>query len=92
MTQAFELLASGKIIDALLTVYTTPLGVGFYFLILVLTLTMVYLKTQSIRAVSITFLIMASMTIPFIRVSQFQAILYFLLAVGIAIIIYKLFR
>ena len=92
MTTAFDLLATGKLLEALISIYTTPLGVGFYFILVFLTLTMVYLKTQSIRAVGISLLLMSTLTIPFIRVGRFQGILYFLLAISIAIAIYKVFR
>ena len=92
MTQAFELLMNGQILNAIISVYTTPLGSGFYFLLLILTVAMVYIKTQSIRVVGLVMLVMSAMVIPYIRVGMFQGVMFFLLAISIAMIIYSLMR
>jgi len=92
MTDAWTLLVQGKILEAILSVYTTPLGAIFYFWVLILTLGMIFLKSQSLRSVGVTFLLISASVIPFIRIGLLQGILFFFLASTIALLIYLLVK
>jgi len=89
---AWTLLIQGKILEALISVYTTPLGEIFYFLLIFLFMTMVYLKTQSIGYMALVMLLMSGMAVPYVKVGTHRFILFFLIALGLAMIFYKVLK
>jgi len=84
------LIEQGKIIEAVLAVFTTPLGMWFYVIMIFLLEIMIYMKTQDVTLPAIVGLIIAATSLAFLPV-EVHKVAYGLLALSITVILYKVF-
>jgi hypothetical protein len=78
------------IIEAVLAVFTTPLGAWFYVIMIFLIEIMIYMKTQDVTLPAIVGLIISAASLAFLPV-EVHKVAYGLLALSIAVILYKVF-
>jgi len=93
MVDTFALLTQGKILDAVIGVYTNafmPYGEFFYMFTLFIGLTLVYMKTENFGTVGVIGFMIAGAVLAFIPV-QFHNMAYSILYVSLGIIIYYAF-
>lgn len=92
----WNLLTAGKFFDAVIASYTSILGAWFYFLILFLSMVMIYIKTTNFGTTVLTGMIILAGFLPFAAtlsgVTFVLPLIYGLIVLGIAIILYKLFK
>lgn len=93
MVDTFALLTQGKVVDAVIGVFTNslaPFGDFFYMFVLFIGLSMVYMKTENFGTVGVIGFTIAAAVLAFIP-SQFHQMAYSLLYLALAIIAYWMF-
>jgi len=93
----WTMLTQGNIIGAVLSSYTNVLGVWFYFLVLLLGMVMIYMKTQNFGTTMITAMLALAGSYSAITLGAISGILpagseYYVgiaIALGMAVIFYK---
>lgn len=91
MATPWELLISGKVLDAVVNTYTGVMGEMFYALIIMFGLTLVYIKTKNIGVVGVIALLVGGSVVTLLPAVA-QRFFYLLLVFGIAVTIYKVFK
>lgn len=92
----WNMITQGDIMGAVLSSYTTTLDVYFYYLVLFMTMFMIYIKIQNFPNTILIGIIVGGAFIPFAATfSTFATVLgivYFMIALMISIIFYRLFK
>lgn len=93
--QPFTDIISGKIIEAIIGVYTGvfPAGFGnvFYVIVMFVGLSLLYIKTQNWGTVAIVGLLISSVTLPFIM-AEWHMIAFVFMFLGFLGIFYMIFK
>ena len=87
----WALLTGGDMWGAITSVYTIPLGFWFYAIIMLFTMGMVQLKTQNFSITTIIGIMVSAAAIPFMPEYTY-GIINVMMALGIMMILYKLFK
>lgn len=82
---------SGDFIGASVNSYTTVMGVWFYIIVMLTTMTMIQLKLKNFGTTAIMGILISAAVIPWMPEFTYHLILV-MLALGVAGIMYKLFR
>ena len=86
------MLIKGRVADAVIGVYTTPLGLWgslFYALVIMIGLIMIYIKTNNFVTTGVVGLLIGALTLSYLPM-EFHGVAYVLLAFGFAISFYKI--
>jgi hypothetical protein len=91
MVDLMTLLASGHIIEAIFGAYTGAMGNWFFLAIFGLGLTMLYIKTKNFEGTVILGAFIIVPKILSILVPEVHPMIYFMAALAVTIILYKIF-
>ena len=88
----WDQLITGQFIEAIVAGYTNAMGVEiFYSLVAFIAFSLIYFRTKNIGTVAVTGLLVGGSLFVLLP-PDVQRIAYFIMAISIAIIIYKLFK
>ena len=82
---------SGDILGSVIQTQTNIAGIWFYALIMLMTMTMIQMKSQNFGVTTIIGILISAAIIPFMPENTFFIIII-MIALGIALILYKLFK
>ena len=91
MVDTWDLLTSGQLVEAVIGAYTNVMSMFFYGIIIFIALGIIYMKTQNIGTVAITCLLIGGAILT-VMPPEIVNLSYILMAFGITVIFYKLFR
>jgi len=91
VNESWNLLTSGKIVEAFLNAHTALMGSWFYALMAFLAMLMIYMKTQNFGTTIVTGMIITAMMIQFLPAATHMMITIFI-ALGITVVLYLLFK
>ena len=84
-------LNTGDIFGAVLGSYTNVMGYWFYAIVMMMGMSMIYIKTQNFGTVTVTGMIISAAAIPFMPTDTLGLIFVFL-ALGITFVMYRAFH
>ena len=92
MTTPWDMILAGQIIEGILAAYTNVMGVEiFYMFVAFIGFTLIYMRTKNFGTVAITALLLGSAVITMLPYPV-QRIAYFFIVLGIAGILYEVFK